>query len=54
MATYKESPKRIPRELTADEVKYFLSLKEEDFTSQFFFETFGTFENKPKYNPYDY
>lgn len=36
-----------------EEVDYFVNLKEEDITLSFIMETFGEFDGKRKYNPYD-
>lgn len=46
--------KRKPRILTSKEdIDYFLNLKEKDITLSFIMETFGNFNGKVKYNPYD-
>ena len=36
-----------------DEIKALVDLKEEDITLSFIMETFGEFDGKRKYNPYD-
>lgn len=36
-----------------EDVEYFLKLKEKDITTSFIMETFGEFDNKSRFNPYD-
>ena len=45
---------RQAKEITSkEEIEYFVNLKEKDITLSFIMDTFGEFNGKRKYNPYD-